>query len=169
MRFATLTTTRRAAFAAALVLTATPSAAEPPERPGLTCQAVQLSAPGTLRLELAFSNTTAEPISLPPGAHLVLYRDAAGEDAMPATARVDRLQRTALVVPPNGTTTGLFIAGERTTAELLCNAGRPAVAGLYFYEFSPRPAFRCLLRGEAAEALPMGRGCARAASAPARP
>lgn len=140
----------------------TAEAAEPPEREGLGCTLTRQTLDGTLRLEIRFANTQAAgsaPLTLPGAVHLVLYRDAAATDAMEATARLDRLQRTALVVPPQASATSLFVADERQAEALLCNGARPAAAGLYFYEFSRRPTFRCLLAGEALAALPMKTAC----------
>lgn len=146
------------------------AAAEPPEREGLGCTLTRQALDGALRLEIRFSNTQAAgsaPLTLTGAVHLVLYRDAAAADAMETTARIERLQRSALVVPAQGSATSLFVADERQTEALLCNGGRPAAAGLHFYEFSRRPTFRCLLDGQALAALPMKAACPPAAD-PAR-
>lgn len=139
--------------------------AEPPEREGLACTVAKQSLAEGLRLEVVFANRTAEPVSLPPGPHLVLYRDAAALDPMEITARIDRLQRTPLVVPAQGSAVGLFGADARQTEELLCNGSKPAAAGLYFYQFSRLPTFRCLLRDAPLAALPMKADCATARKA----
>jgi hypothetical protein len=138
--------------------------AEPPDREGLTCTVAKQSLADGLRLEITFTNQSGEPIVLPAGPHLVLYRDTAATEALEVTARIDRLQRTPLTVPAQGRTAGLFGATPQQSRELLCHAGRPvaaAAAGLYFYPFSRRPAFRCLLR-EAS--LPMQADCAAGAA-----
>lgn len=148
------------ALAAALAASAAASA-EPPEREGLACTVTRQSLAEGLRLEIVFANRTAEPVSLPAGPHLVLYRDAAATDAMEVTARIDRLQRTPLVVPAQGSAAGLFGADARQTDELLCNGSTPAAAGLYFYQFSRRPSFRCLLREAPLASLPMKANCVK--------
>jgi hypothetical protein len=158
-----------AALAVLAVWAAAPARAnEPPEREGLSCRLAKLGAPGPLRLEVEFANRAGAPATLPPVVHLVLYRDDAAAEALDATARLQRLQRTPLVVPAEGTATTLFVADERETEALLCNGTRPAAAALHFYEFSRRPTFRCLLRGEALAALPMKAACASAGAGPAR-
>lgn len=136
-------------------------AAEPPDREGLTCTVARQTFAEGLRLEVTFANQTGEPMALPPGPHLVLYRDAAATDAMEVTARVDRIQRTPLPVPAQGHATGLFGMTPRQTEDLLCNGGKPAAAALYFYEFSRRPTFRCLLREYPLASLPMKADCPR--------
>lgn len=148
------------ALATLLLATAT-HASEPPELEGLTCTVVRQSLAEGLRVEVTFANQTGAPIALPPGPHLVLYRDAAATDAMAATARVDRVQRSPLAVPAQGRATGLFGTTLRQTEELLCNGSTPAAAGLYFYQFSRRPAFRCLLSEYPLASLPMKADCPR--------
>ncbi|MBL8341821.1 MAG: hypothetical protein JNL30_10170 [Rubrivivax sp.] len=155
---------------AALLATTAAVATEPPERPGLACAVVKQSLADALTLEVRFTNETTEPMALPPGAHLVLYQDAAATEAMEVTARADRIQRTPLALAPNGRTTADLFAITAANAEaLLCqSAGRPAAAmGLYFYEFSRRPTFRCVLRGAAPASLPMKVNCASTTSATA--
>lgn len=155
-----------------MLFAGTAYAAEPPDREGLTCTVARQSLADGLRLEITFANQTGEPISLPPGPHLVLYRDAAATDAMETTARVDRIQRTPLTVPPQGSATGLYGTTARQTEELLCNGGTPAAAGLYFYQYTRRPVFRCLLREYPLASLPMKADCPRgdplAASRPSK-
>lgn len=162
---------RPLALAGALVA-GTAWASEPPDRDGLTCTVARQSLADGLRIEVTFANRTGEPIALPPGPHLVLYRDAAATDAMEATARIDRIQRTPLTVPAQSSATGLFGTSPSQTDELLCNGGAPAAAGLYFYQFSRRPTFRCLLREYPLASLPMKADCPRrdplAAGAPSR-
>jgi hypothetical protein len=136
-------------------------AAEPPDREGLTCTVAALALAEGLRLEITFANQTATPMALPPGPHLVLYRDAAATEAMEVTARIDRVQRTPLPVPAQGRVSGLFGMTREQTDALLCNAGQPAAAGLYFYQFSRRPVFRCLLREYPLASLPMKADCPR--------
>ena len=158
-----LPTPSLAALTLAAALVASPAAAaEPPEREGLVCTVARQSLAEGVRLEIVFANRTGEPISLPPGPHLVLYRDATATDAMEVTVRIDRLQRTPLVVPAQGSVSGLYGADARQTEELLCNGGKPAAAGLYFYQFSRRPSFRCLLRDAPLASLPMKADCPRA-------
>lgn len=136
--------------------------AEPPDRPGLSCTVSSHSIGEGQRIEIVFSNATGEAVSLPPGPHLVLYRDSAANDPMETTARVDRIQRTPLQVPANGSATGLYGMDGRQADELLCNGTAPAAAALYFYQFSPRPTFRCLLREFRLASLPMKSHCTRA-------
>jgi hypothetical protein len=159
----------RAILAGATLLAAAAVAAEPPEREGLSCTLVKPTFADGLRLELAFANQTAAPIALPPGAHLVFYRDAAATEAMEATARADRIQRTPLSVPAHGRAADLFAISAAHTNELLCNPGPPAALGLYFYEFSRRPTFRCLLRQAAPVPWPMKAHCAPSSPAPSSP
>ncbi|MBL8348120.1 MAG: hypothetical protein JNN03_21985 [Rubrivivax sp.] len=142
---------------------------EPPDRDGLTCTVTKQALADGLRLEVTFANQTSEPIALPPGPHLVLYRDAAATEPMEVTARIDRLQRTPLPVPAQGRVTGLYGMTPQHTEELMCNVGKPAAAGLYFYQFSRRPTFRCLLREVALANLPMKPDCAAGAAPRQRP
>lgn len=153
-------------IALALPAAAPARADEPPLRAGLDCRLAKHELSGPLRLEVVFGNATGTPITLPPVVHLVLYPDAAATEAMDATARLDRLQRTPLVVPAEGRTTSLFVADEARTEALLCNGTRPAAAALHFYEFSRRPTFRCLLQGGTLAALPMKSACPPAAALP---
>lgn len=148
------------ALATSLLAPAT-HASEPPDLEGLTCTVARHTFAEGLRVEVTFANQTGAPIALPPGPHLVLYRDAAATDAMAATVRVDRIQRTPLAVPAQGRATGLFGTTPRQTEELLCNGSTPAAAGLYFYQFSRRPVFRCLLREYPLASLPMKADCPR--------
>lgn len=136
-------------------------ASEPPELEGLTCTVARQSLAEGLRVEVTFANQTGTPIALPPGPHLVLYRDAAATEAMAATVRVDRIQRTPLAVPAQGRVTGLFGTTPQQAEEFLCNGSTPAAAGLYFYQFSRRPVFRCLLRDYPLASLPMKADCPR--------
>jgi hypothetical protein len=146
---------------ATLLPAAAAHASEPPDLEGLACTVARHSLAEGLRLEVTFVNQTGVPMALPPGPHLVLYRDAAATDAMEATARVDRIQRTPLAVPAQGSATGLFGTTLRQTEELLCNGSTPAAAALYFYQYSRRPVFRCLLREYPLAALPMKADCPR--------
>ena len=154
-----------AAVATALAFTVLPAwASEPPEKDGLSCTATNLTAAGSLRLEVTFANTSAAPMTLPAAVHLALYRDAAATDGFEDTARVDRLQRTPLVVPATGRASALFIADAAQAEALLCSVARPAAAALTFYEFSRRPTFRCVLKGEALAAWPKKPPCAASAA-----
>lgn len=153
------------AMATSIAFTVHPAvASEPPEKEGFICTATNLTTAGSLRLEVTFANTSAAPVTLPAAAHLALYRDTAATDVFEDTARVDRLQRTPLVVPTNGRTSALFIADATQAGALLCSGARPAAAALYFYEFSRRPTFRCVLKGEALAAWPKKPPCAASAA-----
>lgn len=144
---------------AALLPSAAARAADPPLREGLRCTVVSQRVTDGMRLEIEFSNETTEDLSLAPGPHLVLYRDAQAGDAMGTTARADRVLKTPLVVPASGHVVALYgIAGAATEA-LRCNEGKPAAAALFFYQFNQRPQFRCLLQQFDLEMLPMKAEC----------
>lgn len=121
-------------------------AQEPPQPEGLHCRALSVETTDGLRLEVAFSNASGSAISLPPAPHLVLYRDAAATDPMEHTVRVDRVQQTPLVVPAGGEKTALLAAPPSRGDTLRCNPHPAAAAALYYYQFSRRPTFRCVLR-----------------------
>jgi hypothetical protein len=121
--------------------------AEPPEIQALSCAVMEQEASGALRLRVRFDNQGPDPIELPPGPQLILYADAAATDRFDAAARMDRVQRTPILVPANGQTEGLFAISAANTSALLCGKTTPAAAAMYFYRFSQRPQFRCILRG----------------------
>jgi hypothetical protein len=121
-------------------------AQEPPQPEGLECRVRSLETTDGLRLAVAFSNAAGSAIELPPAPHLVLYRDAAATDPMEHTLRVDRVQQTPLVVPAGGEKTALLGAATPGGDALRCNPHPAAAAALYFYRFSRRPTFRCVLR-----------------------
>lgn len=141
----TLRSLARMALPALLAATAA-HAQEPPQPEGLQCRVLSLETTDGLRLAVAFSNTTGSVISLPPAPHLVLYRDAAATDPMEHTLRVDRVQQTPLAVPAGGAKTALLAAAPPRGDALRCNPHPAAAAALYYYQFSRRPAFRCVLR-----------------------
>lgn len=134
-------------------------AQEPPQPDGLACRVLSLDLSDGLRLAVAISNATSAEISLPPAPHLVLYRDAAAIDPMEFTARVDRVQRTPLVVPGGSEKTALLGADAQRSGELRCNPQPAAAAALYYYQFSRRPVFRCVLRDYPAGQPAVNPGC----------
>lgn len=121
--------------------------AEPPEIQALSCTVTEQAVSGALRLRVRFENQGPGPIELPPGPQLILYADAAATDRLDGAARMDRVQRTPILVPANGQAEGLFAIGAANASALLCGKTAPAAAAMYFYRFSQRPQFRCLLRG----------------------
>lgn len=148
-----------------LLLAAATAAAEPPEHPALQCQLErQQESEGRWRLQVRFQQLGTEPLELRPGAHLVLYRDAAATDSYTDTARADRVQRSALQLAPGAARSELLLVDAAQGQALACAARAPAAAALYFYRFEPRPAFRCRLQGWSPEGLP---ACA-AGAAPVR-
>lgn len=138
--------TRRLLIAAAIALPCA-AAAEPPDWPGLRCSVVGQSFSSTLRLQVRFDNRGPAAVELPPGPHLVHYADPGASDALETTARLDRVQRTAMVVPAGGSREELFAVDAAHTESMRCPVRAPAATGLYFYRFSPRPQSRCLLEG----------------------
>lgn len=157
---------RFAALATATALTAVNAHAEPPEAPGLRCTVTQQRVGEGMGLQVQFTNDGMEDLSLAPGAHLVWYRDAAAQDAMEHTVRASRVQNTALVVPAASTRAALLAVTPALLDELRCNSALPAAAALYFYQFNPRPRWRCLLQGYDTAAVALRPTCqARAASA----
>lgn len=141
----TLRTLAWTALPALLAATAA-HAQEPPQPAGLLCRVLSLETTDGLRLAVAFENTTGNAITLPPAPHLVLYRDAAAADPMEHTLRVDRVQQTPLVLPAGGEKTALLAASPARVDALRCNPQPAAAAALYYYQFSRRPSFRCVLR-----------------------
>ena len=144
-------------MATALALLAAASAlarAEPPELQALSCAVTEQELSGALRLRVRFDNQGPSPIELPAGPQLILYADAAATDRLDGAARMDRVQRTPILVPANGQSEGLFAIGAANASELLCGKTAPAAAAMYFYRFSQRPQFRCILRGIDLQAAP---------------
>lgn len=156
----------RAWLLALMALTVGLAQAEPPDWPGLRCQVTQQrvvdGAQGAqaLQLEVEFSNATAEALSLPAGAHLVWYRDAAAEEPMDPTVRAGRVQDVPLLLPAAASRSALLAFAPALLDGLRCNGSAPAAAALYFYQFNPMPRFRCRLQGYALQALAPKPGCA---------
>lgn len=148
------------------MLAAAHAQAEPPELPGLECRVTQQRVAEGMSLEVQFNNRTSADLSLPAGPHLVWYRDQGAEDAMEHTVRAGRVQNVPLVVPAAASRTALFAFTPALLEELRCNGSTPAAAALYFYQFNPRPRFRCLLQGYAVDAVPPKPACG---TGPARP
>jgi hypothetical protein len=120
-------------------------------------------------LEVEFSNTASEALTLAPGPHLVWYRDAAAEDPMEHTVRAGRVQNVPLLLPPASTRSALFAFTPAQLEALRCNSTAPAAAALYFYQFNPRPRFRCLLQGYALDAVLPAPACPPWPPRPLRP
>ncbi len=167
-----LARTRRRVVLATLVAAAalaTGSAqAEPPEAPGLRCTVTQQRVGEGMSLQVQFTNSGSEDLSLAPGAHLVWYRDAAALDALENTVRASRVQNTALVVPAASTRAALLAVSPALLDELRCNSAPPAAAALYFYQFNPRPRWRCLLQGYDTAAVSLRPACPPGAPATLR-
>ena len=134
-------------------LAAAQAHAEPPELQGLACRVTQQRVAEGMNLEVQFNNSTAADLSLPAGPHLVWYRDKSADDAMEHTVRAGRVQNVPLVVPATASRTALFAFTPALVEQLRCNGTAPAAAALYFYQFNPRPRFRCLLQGYALDAV----------------
>ena len=135
------------------------AAAEPPDKPELVCTVSSQRAGDGMSLEVRFANETEADLSLGPGPHLVWYRDAAMQEPMDHTARANRLQNAPLVVPPKSTRVALYAIESRAMDEMRCNPAPPAGAALYFYQFSQRPQFRCVLQGYDLQAQTSRSGC----------
>lgn len=128
-----------------LLATTAAHAQEPPQPEGLQCRVLSLETTDGLRLAVAISNAGGSAVTLPPAPHLVLYRDAAAHEPMEHTLRMDRVQQTPLVLPAGGEKTALLSAPATRADTLRCNPHPAAAAALYHYQFSRRPAFRCVL------------------------
>lgn len=139
-------------------------AKEPPDQPGLTCAVTSQSLADGLLLGVTLGNESVEEVSLTPGPHLVLYRDAAANHALGITARVDRVQNIPLLLPAQSSRTVLFSVESSLTQALRCNEAPSAAAGLYFYQYNRVPQFRCLLQGFRPDTLPLNPTCVRASS-----
>ena len=140
-------TIRSAGLLALLAVAPTVVQAEPPELEAISCTVTEQAVSGTLRLRVRFENQGPSPVELPPGPQLILYADAAATDRLDAAARMDRVQRTPILVPATGQAEGLFAISAANASTLLCGKTAPAAAAMYFYRFSQRPQFRCILRG----------------------
>jgi hypothetical protein len=147
-------TLRSTGLLALLAVAATVVQAEPPELQALSCTVTEQAVSGTLRLRVRFENQGATPVELPPGPQLILYADAAATDRLDAAARMDRVLRTPILVPASGQAEGLFAISAASASALLCGKATPAAAAMYFYRFSQRPQFRCILRGFELHAAP---------------
>lgn len=121
--------------------------AEPPDLPALSCSVTEQTFNGSLRLRVRFENQGPSAIELPPGPQLIVYADAAATQRLDDAARMDRVQRTPILVPAGGQAEGLFAVSAEGASALLCGNVAPAAATMYFYRFSQRPQFRCMLRG----------------------
>jgi hypothetical protein len=152
-----MSTRLRLAFVAAFLPFA--AIAEPPEPPGLSCTVTQQRLADGMSLEVRFTNESGNEVSLGPGPHLVWYRDAGAEEPMEHTARANRIQNAPLVVPAGSTRVALYAIDPGPMQEMRCNPAPPAAAALYFYQFSQRPRFRCLLRGYALAAHTLRTDC----------
>ena len=119
-----------------------------------------------MSLEVEFSNAASEGLTLGPGPHLVWYRDSTAEDPMEHTARAGRVQNTPLLLPPASSRTALFAFTPALLDQLRCNGAQPAAAALYFYQFNPRPRFRCVLQGYALDAIAPRPACPSGALRP---
>ena len=152
-----MVTRLRPALVAALIPFA--ATAEPPDRPGLSCTVTHQRVADGMSLEIRFTNGSADELSLGPGPHLVWYRDAGAQEPMDHTARANRIQNAPLVVPAGSTRVALYAIDPKPMQEMRCNPAPPAAAALYFYQFSQRPRFRCLLQGYALAAPGMRTDC----------
>lgn len=158
-------TVRSASLLALLAAASALARAEPLELQALSCTVTEQEISGALRLRVRFDNDGPSPIELPPGPQLILYADAAATDRLDGAARMDRVQRTPILVPANGQAEGLFAISAANAGAFLCGRTAPAAAAMYFYRFSQRPQFRCILRGFDLQAAP----CAAAERPAANP
>jgi hypothetical protein len=133
--------------------------AEPPDKAGLVCAVSSQRAGDGMTLEVRFTNETESELSLGPGPHLVWYRDATMQEPMDHTARANRLQNAPLVVPPRSARVALYAIEGKAMEAMRCNPAKPAGAALYFYQFSQRPQFRCVLQGYDLQAHTLKSGC----------
>ena len=131
---------------ACIATAATATSAEPPSAPALTCTVTQQEVSGAVHLRVRFENSSGVSIDLPPGPHLILYSDSEATKRFDVAARMDRIQRTPILVPPGASTEALYVVGEAMIASLGCSGARPGAAAMYFYRSSQQPQFRCLLR-----------------------
>jgi hypothetical protein len=154
---------KRAAMATHAIVAAVTAlpckAGEPPDLPSLSCTVVSQDYGTSLRLQIRFENQSSAAIELPPGPYLVLYGDREATDALPESAALARVQRTPLVVQPGASRVELFSVGSPFVAAHACEQTRPLAAGIYFYRFSQRPQFRCLLGQFNAEPLFVKSNC----------
>jgi hypothetical protein len=154
----------RLVFAAQLAALCTAARAEPPDLEALECTVAQQELGATLRLQVRFENHGASPLELPPGPHLIFYVDPAATQRLDLAARMDRIRRSPIVIPPGGSAVELFAVGKAPVASLQCGGARPVAAAMYFYRFSQQPQFRCRLRNFDVQAASGTPACAPAAS-----
>lgn len=138
---------RLASLCCSLAAALAPARAEPPDLPSLSCTVVLQEVSAAMRLQVRFENAASIPLELPPGPQLVLYSDSAATERLDAAARMDRVQRTPILVPPQGQAEVLFAIAPSELGQLQCAQAKPAVAAMYFYRFSQRPQSRCILQG----------------------
>ena len=134
-------------------------AGEPPIQDSLTCTVVSQAVDDSMRLQIRFDNQAATAIELPPGPYLVFYEDPQGEDSMQGMAMLERMQRGAVHIDPSTSRLEMFAVAARSTEALECNGKKPAAAALYFYKFSQRPQYRCILRDYKLDALGIKSDC----------
>ena len=120
--------------------------AGPPELNGLLCTVARQDVGDAMRLWVRFENQSTTQLELPPGPHLIFYADSAAVERFDLVARMERIQRTPVIVPPAGSTEALYVVGSAAIASFACSSTKPAAAAMYFYKFSQQPQFRCLLR-----------------------
>ncbi len=152
-------------FAAQLATFSTAAHAEPPDLDTLACTVAQQEQGGTIRLQVRFENRGASPLELPNGPHLIFYVDPAATQRLDLAARMDRIRRSPIVVPPGGSALELFAIGRAPVASLGCSGARPVAAAMYFYRFSQQPQYRCLLRDFDVQAAIGTSACPPAAAA----
>jgi hypothetical protein len=133
-------------LAVCLAAVSTTTRAEPPDLHALVCTVARQEVSGAVRVHVRFENHGAVPLELPPGPHLILYVDSSATERFDLAARMDRIQRAPIVVPPGASTEELFAVGEAMIKSLGCSGAKPAAAAMYFYKFSQQPQSRCLLR-----------------------
>lgn len=134
-------------------------AAEPPDAPGLVCQVLRQSLDQGLTLELQLRNDGDSPLTLAPGPHLVWYADAAAQESLTHSAPLRRVVNGPLVLPPRDQRTALWRVDAAGWEALRCNPVGPAAAALAFFQFNPRPQFRCRLLGYLPHGLEPRRDC----------
>ncbi len=140
-------TARAISLLALFAVTSSVVKAEPPDHQALSCTVSEQGVSGAMRLQVRFENQGSTPVELPPGPQLILYADSSATERLDAAARMERVQRTPILVPSSGKADGLFAVSAANVGALLCGGATPAAAAMYFYRFSQRPQFRCILRG----------------------
>ncbi len=149
-------------LASALIANAA-TANEPPIHEALTCTVVSQEVDGAMRLQMRFDNPAATAIELPAGPFLVFYEDSQAMESMQGTAKLERMQRNAIHVDARSSRQEMFVVDAKAREALECNGAKPQAAALYFYKFSQRPQFRCILRDYKLDALAVKSGCAQPA------